>query len=65
MTKQDGQREMSAPGDKFDWEGWLRRVGFELSALLAETIDVKPSDDEVVRQLVNDIIAIEQWAATD
>ncbi len=57
-------RHQRAQIEKF-WRDWLRAIHHQIAAALADTIDVEPSSDEVTRQQVESLIALEQelpWA---
>lgn len=51
--------EEDQPVEPF-WADWQKRVGDELGALLAETVDVEPSDNDDVRRIVGELIGLEQ-----
>lgn len=45
------------------WVAWQQRVGDALSELLAETIDVEPSNNADVQRIVGELIGLEQELA--
>lgn len=59
MSKALVHSKTSGPADDF-WRVWLTLVGRDIAARLAETVEFEPSVDERTREIVEQLIAIEQ-----
>lgn len=62
MSKSIVHSMASGPADDF-WRVWLTLIAHDIAARLAETVEFEPSIDERTREIIEQLIAIEQELA--